>query len=171
MRSNAPSAAATGVASSSAHLPTQSFSLSPATVTTHASGACAPSSSDAPSGRGTRTIRAGGRPVSAKSAPASGAAPPSVALPSCARGIGGARGQSGQGNRRRARSGSSWRGRRTIVAEKPPTSRASDQDEMPIKISGVIVNLFRVQASKVFVVCRALTIEFSALTRRDGKPP
>ena len=56
------------------------------------------------------------------------------------------------------------------MAEKPPTSRASDQDEMPIKISGVIVNLFRVQASKVFVVCRALTIEFSALTRRDEKP-
>ena len=123
MRSNAPSAAATGVASSSAHLPTQSFSLSPATVTTHASGACAPSSSDAPSGRGTRTIRAGGRPVSAKSAPASGAAPPSAALLACARGTGGARGQSGQGNRRWARSGSSWRGRRTIVAEKPPTSR------------------------------------------------
>ena len=123
MRSNAPSAAATGVASSSAHLPTQSFSLSPATVTTHASGACAPSSSDAPSGRGTRTIRAGGRPVSAKSAPASGATPPSAALLACARGTGGARGQSGQGNWRRARSGSSWRGRRTIVAEKPPTSR------------------------------------------------
>ena len=83
----------------------------------------APSSSNAPSGRGTCTIRAVTRPVSAKSAPASGAAPPSVALPSCARGIGGARGQSGQGNRRRAHSGSSWRGRRTIVAEKPPTSR------------------------------------------------
>ena len=83
----------------------------------------APSSSDAPSGRGTRTIRPEGRPVSAKSAPASGATPPSVALPSCARGIGGARGQSGQVNRRRARNGSSWRGRRTIVAEKPPPRR------------------------------------------------
>jgi len=83
----------------------------------------APSSSDAPSGRSTRTIRAGRRLVSAKSAPASGAAPPSVALRSCARGIGGARGQLGQGNRRRARSGSSWRGRRTIVAEKQPPSR------------------------------------------------
>ena len=118
MRSNAPSAAATGVASSSAHLPTQSFSLLPATVTTHASGACAPSSSDAPSGRGTRTIRAACMPVSAKSAPASGAAPPSVALLACARGIGGARGQSGEGNRRRARNGSGWRGRRTNVAKK-----------------------------------------------------
>ena len=78
----------------------------------------APSSSNAPSGRGTRTIRAACMPVSAKSAPASGAAPPSVALPSCARGIGGARGQSGEGNRRRARNGSGWRGRRTIVAKK-----------------------------------------------------
>ena len=57
-------------------------------------------------------------PVSAKSAPASGAAPPSVALLACARGIGGARGQSGEGNRRWARNGSAWRVRRTIVAEK-----------------------------------------------------
>ena len=78
----------------------------------------APSSSDAPCGRGTRTIRPVCKPVSAKSAPASGAAPPSVALLACARGIGGARGQSGQGNRRWARNGSGWRGRRTIVAEK-----------------------------------------------------
>ena len=77
----------------------------------------APSSSNAPSGRGTCTIRAVTRPVSAKSAPASGAAPPSVALPSCARGIGGARGQSGQGNRRRAHSGSGWRGRRTAMTK------------------------------------------------------
>ena len=83
----------------------------------------APSSSDAPSGRGTRTIRAGRRPVSAKSAPPSAVAPPSVALLACARGTGGARGQLGQGNRRRARSGSVWRVRRTIVAEKQPPRR------------------------------------------------
>jgi hypothetical protein len=50
-----------------------------------------------------------------KSAPPSGTAPPSVALLACARGIGGTRGQSGQEHRRRARSGSGWRGKRTAM--------------------------------------------------------